>query len=129
MLQYSLFLEKHHKKEIFWVSFTRCLILAIVSSHTVKGFFFGHVAYLLLNPFWDVATDAPTKKTRKNKIPLKIEDFVTFSLGLLIFKFGSRIICVFAKKGEMQNTLYQPLSNAFCVLRSECSQKTHMTSN
>jgi hypothetical protein len=50
-------------------------------------------------------------------------------LGLLIFKFGSRIICVFAKKGEMQNTLYQPLSNAFCVLRSECSQKTHMTSN
>jgi hypothetical protein len=53
--------------------------LAIVSSHTVKGLFLGHVVYLLLNPFWDVATDAPTKKSRKKKIPLKIEDYMCVS--------------------------------------------------
>jgi hypothetical protein len=66
--------------------------LAIVNSHTIKGFFFGHVRitshYLLLNPCWDVVIDAPTKKTRKNKIPLKMEDFVTFPLGLLTIALG-----------------------------------------
>jgi hypothetical protein len=66
--------------------------LAIVNSHTIKGFVFGHVLitshYLLLNPFWDVVIDAPTKKTRKNKIPLKMENFVTFPLGLVTIALG-----------------------------------------
>jgi hypothetical protein len=48
---------------------------------------------------------------------------------VMIFRFRSRIICVFPKKGEMQNTSYQLLSNAFFGLRLEWSQKTHMTSN
>jgi hypothetical protein len=48
---------------------------------------------------------------------------------IMVFRFRSKIICVFPKKGEMQNISYQLLSNAFCGLRLEWSQKTHMTSN
>jgi hypothetical protein len=48
---------------------------------------------------------------------------------IMVFRFSSKIIYVFPKKGDMQNSSYQLLSNAFCGLWSEWSQKTHMTSN
>jgi hypothetical protein len=57
-------------------------------------------------------------------------DYLMLNLThIMVFRFRSRIICVFPKKSEMQNISYQLLSNAFCGLRLEWSQKTHMTSN